>query len=90
MEARQNRSRPKTLLIAASLLAFPLAGAESPTADEIVERYVEALGGRQALAAIKTVRATGGYDFNGETRAMVVLRQRPDRFRIQLDIDGQE
>ena len=72
-----------------SLTAFASA-AEIPSADEIVEHYVEAVGGRQALEAIETVRASGGYDFNGETRPMVVIRQRPNRFRIQLDIDGQE
>lgn len=80
--------RAKRLLAAAAvLLASSLAGAE--TVDEIVTRYVAARGGREALAAIRTVRMTGRV-VAGPGREAIVRREiaRPDRIRTEFEFQG--
>ncbi len=52
-------SDPKTKLVT-SLVVLALVSAARPvqaqTADQIVDRYVAAIGGRDALAAVQTMR----------------------------------
>jgi hypothetical protein len=55
----------KTIL----LLAFVFAGAASfaQTADEIINKYADAIGGREKLKAVKNIYMEGTIDANGQT-----------------------
>lgn len=59
----------------------------APSAAVYVERTVEALGGAEALAEIKTLRITGVEMFNGIESPFEILRQRPDKFRLTLETE---
>lgn len=54
------------LALAGSLaLAAPTAAQELPTAQEIIDRYVEAIGGRDAAVAAVTTRSSGSFSIPG-------------------------
>jgi hypothetical protein len=59
------------------------------TLDEIVARHVAARGGREALAAVRTVRMTGRAT-EGSGRAAIVRREiaRPGRIRTEFVFQG--
>ena len=61
---------------------------EEASVDQIVDRFVETLGGKSALSKVETLRMSGTYSFNGLTYPMVLTRQRPDLYRFELDIVG--
>ena len=77
----------QALLVAAALLQ-PEA-ARTPTVDELVARYLAARGGREALAAVRTVRMTG-HAWAGPGREAVVRREiaRPGRLRTEFVFQG--
>jgi hypothetical protein len=69
------------------LLSPALVAAQ--TLDEIVERHVKARGGREALAAVKTVRMSGRA-IAGPGRQAIVRREvaRPGRVRTEFVFQG--
>jgi outer membrane lipoprotein-sorting protein len=76
------------VLLAAGALAA-LAAAPVPTVDEIVAQHVKARGGREALAAVKTLRMTGRA-LAGPGREAIVRREiaRPGRIRTEFVFQG--
>jgi outer membrane lipoprotein-sorting protein len=75
------------ILAAVALLAPPAVAAQ--TVDEIVARHVAARGGREALAAVRTVRMTGRATA-GPGRQAIVRREiaRPGRIRTEFEFQG--
>jgi hypothetical protein len=73
------------------LLALALAapGGGAPGVDDIVAKHLAARGGREALAAIRTVRMTG-HAIAGPGREAVVRREiaRPGRIRTEFVFQG--
>lgn len=69
-------------------LAAAGAGAAGPTADEIVARYVRARGGREKLAAVKTLKFTGHVTNLGIESPFMLQLKKPDRARTDMTING--
>jgi hypothetical protein len=65
------------------------ASVAAETVDEIVARHVAARGGREALAAVRTVRMTGRATA-GPGRVAIVRREiaRPGRIRTEFEFQG--
>jgi photosynthetic reaction center cytochrome c subunit len=72
--------------------ASPLPGAQAspaptpaaPTADDILNKYIAALGGQAAVDKLKTMTMTGTYvGANGETIPYEVYLAAPDKFLIR-------
>jgi hypothetical protein len=63
--------------------------ASPPTVDELVARHLAARGGREALAAIRTLRMTGRAT-EGPGRVAIVRREiaRPGRIRTEFVFQG--
>lgn len=95
-------ARRRAALLVAALLAAPGAPAApptpsapsakpapSPTAEEIVGRYVAARGGIQKLRALKTLRQEGRVDA-GAGRVGLVTREikRPGKVRFEFTVQG--
>ena len=85
-------------LLAAAVLLAPAAvtaqfeapaSSPAPSLDEIVARHVAARGGREALAALRTVRMTGRASA-GPGREAIVRREiaRPGRIRTEFVFQG--
>ena len=75
------------VLFLAALATVPPASAQ--TVDEIVARHVAARGGREALAAVRTLRMAGHADA-GPGRNAIVRREiaRPGRIRTEFVFQG--
>jgi hypothetical protein len=58
------------------------------TADEIVEKYVKAIGGREKLNAIKTVKITGKMSAQGMDMPFVSYIRRPNSIRMEITVQG--
>jgi RNA polymerase sigma factor (sigma-70 family) len=66
------------------------ASAAQQSVDQILERHLDARGGREKLAAVKSVRMTGPLDLGGGATAQLTTEQRrPDRFRQDFVMNGQ-
>jgi hypothetical protein len=78
----------RRLLLAAAVLFAPAAAAPQ-TLDEILARHLAARGGREALAAIKTLRMLGSATA-GPGRTAIVRREiaRPGRIRTEFVFQG--
>ena len=75
--------------VLAVLAAAAPAAATAETVDEIVARHVAARGGREALAAVRTLRMTGTATA-GPGRTAIVRREvaRPGRIRTEFVFQG--
>ncbi len=72
-------------LAAVSLLAATAAGAEeNPEVDEILARHAEAMGGADSMR-VQSLKIIGTFNFNGIDSPYTLYRQRPDRFRVEIE-----
>jgi hypothetical protein len=72
------------------LVALPVAGQDPPEADDLIQRYVEAIGGRDVHLAPSTLRTTGsvalvGLGIQGEFE---VVQSLPDKMTFRITIPG--
>ena len=77
----------RSIFVVVTLVVPPTVAAQ--TLDEIVARHVAARGGREALAAVRTVRMTGRA-IAGPGRDAIVRREiaRPGRIRTEFVFQG--
>jgi len=80
--------RNLTLLFAFTFFLGLTASAQ--TADEIIQKSIDARGGMQKLKAIKSIKATGKLTLTGQgLEAPITLQQkRPGAFRMELTLQG--
>lgn len=79
---------PVSILLALSACGRGAPARDIGTADELIARHIEAIGGRDAWMAVKVVSAHGVYE-EGETRERHRLdRMRPDKIRITTRYDA--
>lgn len=75
----------------ACLLVAGLAGAalQAQTADELIEKNLQASGGRQKIEAVKSFRMTGKMVApQGMELPMVIEYKQPDKIRTEATIQG--
>lgn len=81
------RSLPR--LLALCSLLFMTGAVSAMTVDELVEKNIEARGGRTALAAIKSLKMSGKFVGGGGFEAdITTLMARPGNFRTEFSIQG--
>jgi len=69
-----------------TILALPVS---AQTADEIVNKHIQARGGLEKLKAVKTIRYTGKMQMGQGMEAPAVLEQkRPNSLRMEFTIQG--
>ena len=63
--------------------------ASAQTADEIINKHIEASGGMEKLKSMQTVKATGKMTGPGGMEApFVMIKKRPDKLRIEFIVQG--
>ena len=63
--------------------------ASAQTAEEIVEKNLQAKGGLTRMRAIQTVRQTSRMSMQGWTRTLTMVGKRPNLMRQEITIQGQ-
>lgn len=82
------RSLPGTFSALICLFASSLGWAQ--TVDEVIAKHIDARGGAEKLAAMKSVRQTGQLDMGGGKMATLISEQkRPNLMRMDLVLTGQ-
>ncbi len=85
------RTLSRAFLGAALLLIPSLAPAqELPSADEIIERYVEAIGGRSLVLSITSMqtRGTMAMPAAGFEGSFTLSQHEPDMMRMEISLPG--
>jgi len=73
------------LLFFVSSVSFSFA----QTADEIVSNNIKAMGGKEKIAAVKTVKMTGNLDLGPDMKApFTILLKDGKKFRFEMEIQG--
>lgn len=61
-----------------------------PSAETIFTRYVDAIGGRDAYTAVRSIRMTGRFELpaQGMSGTLEMFAAAPDRFLMRIDLPG--
>ena len=82
-------SRLAVFALTLSAVATPLAAQATPTADDIIARYTQRVGGDQRLRAVLSVRRHGKYYGGGGFEADVTNEnRRPNKVREEFTFGG--
>ena len=76
----------KLLTLAAGLLAFGMAQAQ--TADDIINRYVDSLGGKAKLTALNSAIYYGNLDYQGSFLPATIYRVQNKGYKFVVDAEG--
>ena len=71
-----------------SLMLLSVAGASAQTAEEIVDKHVKAIGGKEKLNAIKSLKMSGKMQVQGMEIPMVMFLKTPNSMRSESTIQG--
>jgi len=78
--------RKALILLGLAIVAAPLP---AQTADSLIARYVQTIGGTERMQALQSLRRIGRYTGGGGFEAVVVQEnQRPNRVREEFSIQG--
>ncbi len=81
------RFLPVTTVVAATLLTGIMVHAQ--TADDVINKYIDAIGGKDKIAAIKSVYIEADVDFMGNTASSKTYVLNGKGFRSDIDFGGQ-
>mgnify|MGYP001206646326 FL=1 len=64
--------------------------AQAQTVDEVVNKYIDSLGGREKLSALKSVRMTGNLSIQGNDIAITITKLHMKGMRMDISVMGTE
>jgi outer membrane lipoprotein-sorting protein len=82
-------SRLAALAVGMAVLSAP-AAAQTPTADELVAKYLTARGGVDKIKAVNTARIAGTVSAAGQDLQLTVVSKRPNKMRQEVMVQGQK
>ncbi len=78
-----------TLILMVLFLAVSFTNLFALTVDEIIEKNIEAKGGKERLEAVKATKATGKlFAMGGMEAPFVMYHKRPNNYRFEATIQG--
>jgi outer membrane lipoprotein-sorting protein len=79
-----------SILAVASFAQAPQKPADVPTTDQILDKYVQALGGKAALEKITSTASKGTFEIPafGATGTAEIWEKAPNKTALKLDIPG--
>jgi outer membrane lipoprotein-sorting protein len=75
-------------LLFAMLVGTQVSAQNTPTVDQIVAKHIQARGGMNKLAGIKTVQATYSSEEDGKPVQLVEFQKRPNKLRRNISFGG--
>jgi len=87
---RRSRLLPLGLVLAALLLPLSASAQDLPTARQVLDDFVEAVGGREALTRHESVHTVGKFSVPGQgiEGGLEVWSAVPDRMLLRVEIPG--
>lgn len=83
--------KARTGMIAALLTVAAALPATAQTADEVLAKYYDAIGGVDGWAQLETMRASGNIDVMGMVNGpFTIVQMRPAMARIEMSIQGMD
>lgn len=77
------------LLLTIAIACISMAGiAQAMDADELIKKNIEAMGGRKAIEAVKTAKASGKFLTQGMEFPFSMISERPNYLRIEAEVMG--
>lgn len=70
------------------LLGGTLVTANAQTADEVVTKHIEALGGKEKLLTLKTLVREGALNYQGMEIPLVLSAEQSKGFRMEINVMG--
>jgi predicted Zn-dependent peptidase len=61
---------------------------EGMTAGDVIDQYIQALGGREAVKNIREVKQTAHVEMNGQTLTIETYREKPDKLATRMLMNG--
>ncbi len=74
--------------IAIAACWFGAGRLSAETVEEIVDRHLAAIGGKEKISAIQTVRMSGKQSFGPQLAGFQLLWKRPNQIRIEFEVQG--
>jgi outer membrane lipoprotein-sorting protein len=78
----------KKLLLSLCAVALLTVSASGQTADELLEKNLKAMGGKDKLAALKSVKMTGKMKMGPMEAPFSMTKARPSGMRVDFTIQG--
>jgi len=76
-------------MLAVAVAVFAFSGpALAMDADELIEKHLEATGGREAMDAIQSAKVSGKFMTQGMEFPFSMVQKRPNFLRIEADVMG--
>ncbi len=75
-------------ILLASVVAITSLSVSAQSADEIANKYVNAMGGAEKLASLKTVKMEGNMSTQGVDVALTLTKKHLEGMRLDLEIMG--
>jgi len=88
MTSRTFWSLASALALIATLAVPALAQEGEPTAESLIEKSLEAMGGRDTLESVESARITGTMNMGGMEAPFLYEWKAPDKVRIEFTIQG--
>ena len=64
--------------------------AQAQTADEVVNKYIDALGGKDKLSSLKSVKLTGSMSIQGTDISLTITKLHMKGMRMDISVMGTE
>ncbi|MBK8493527.1 MAG: outer membrane lipoprotein-sorting protein [Saprospirales bacterium] len=80
----------KSLLLAVGILLSASAVSHAQTADEVIGKYLETIGGTDAWTSFNSMRVTGKAIQMGVNYPFTVISMRPNLTKVVADVMGKE
>jgi hypothetical protein len=78
----------KKVLLAAGILLVSISSAFSQTADEVIAKYVEAIGGKQKWNSLNSLRVEGLIEVQGVSIPYTISALNNKGYRMDADFQG--
>ena len=75
-------------LFCLAILAFTTMSVTAQTADEVINKHIEAQGGKEKLASLKTVKMNGNMSVQGTDVAITMTKSHLTGMRVDMEIMG--
>jgi len=66
------------------LALSPRVGAQAPSVDDLVARNLQAMGGREKMEAVTTLKQTGHVEMQGMQGTLTIYSKRPNLLRQEM------